>query len=544
MHFVDDDDLAHEPEVTHQHVARLQCCEQHLVDCADHNRRQGRSPALAHPPARVKAEILLVVMHFEGALTAFEELDKGLVEAVFPVRELDAELLRFIAQNACEPGGDALEHRVGRGLSGQRDKHSLQPPSAHQHLCGREGQLGLPGSRRRLDDHEVRVFACCDLDGGALRLGRTVRGRPPETVTVEVCGLTGVSCRNTQRGWEGRSLPCAPDTIALLVRGELGVPLDRQLSSLVDRSRPEREVILVGSEPVCDHEGRGIGGGHRDGHLGQGGAGSDERETATRRHPSQNFRARLTPTGIILARALLCPVLLSRDVHGTRVRVSTMVDTNENGPLKSTRSITATRSYFLLKRELTDEAMGQERTFRVVTLAKDNKALAPDQLRQILSLTGEANIHLTGVVNACEEHKRGPRLGAVSSPDRGHEPAVMLAQILIEEESRNVSGIHQVLDDGEPAAGVSTLRPEAPGQCGENGSAEAGLGDRENRGFRSRWRRQRNSLLVFSGHFLFLESKPSSEYGMRVSMNSCGYSENVEPDSTSGAVITPSEVME
>ena len=240
----------------------------------------------------------------------------------------------------------------------------------------------------------------------------------------------------------------------------------------------------------------------------------------------------------------MCPVLLSRDVHGTRVRVSTMVDTNENGPLKSTRSITATRSYFLLKRELTDEAMGQERTFRVVTLAKDNKALAPDQLRQILSLTGEANIHLTGVVNACEEHKRGPRLGAVSSPDQGHEPAVMLAQILIEEESRNVSGIHQVLDDGEPAAGVSTLRPEAPGQCGENGSAEAGLGDRENRGFRSRWRRQRNSLLVFSGHFLFLESKPSSEYGMRVSMNSCGYSENVEPDSTSGAVITPSEVME
>ena len=106
-------------------MTRLQGCEQHLVDCADYNRRQGRSPALAHPPARVKAEILLVVMHFEGALTAFEELDKGLVEAVFPVRELDAELLRFIAQNACEPGGDALEHRVGRGLSGQRDKHSL-----------------------------------------------------------------------------------------------------------------------------------------------------------------------------------------------------------------------------------------------------------------------------------------------------------------------------------------------------------------------------------------------------------------------------------
>ena len=125
MHLIDDDDLAHEPEVTHQHVARLQGSEQHLVDCADHNRRQGRSPTLAHPPARMKAEILLAVMHFKGALTAFEELDKGLVEAVFPVRELDAELLRFIAQNACEPCGDTLEHRVSRGLSGQRNKHSL-----------------------------------------------------------------------------------------------------------------------------------------------------------------------------------------------------------------------------------------------------------------------------------------------------------------------------------------------------------------------------------------------------------------------------------
>ena len=31
---------------------------------------------------------------------------------------------------------------------------------------------------------------------------------------------------------------------------------------------------------------------------------------------------------------------------------------------------------------------------------------------------------------------------------------------------------------------------------------------------------------------------------MRTSMSSYGYSENVEPDSTSGAVTTPSEVME
>ena len=58
-----------------------------------------------------------------------------------------------------------------------------------------------------------------------------------------------------------------------------------------------------------------------------------------------------------------------------------MVDADENRPLEGPRSITATCSYFLLKRELTDEAMGKERTFGVVTLTKDDEALVPDQLR-------------------------------------------------------------------------------------------------------------------------------------------------------------------
>ena len=68
-------------------------------------------------------------------------------------------------------------------------------------------------------------------------------------------------------------------------------------------------------------------------------------------------------------------------MHGTRIWVSTVVDADENRPLESTRSITATRSYFLLKCELTNEGMGKERTFGVVTLTKDDEALVPDQLR-------------------------------------------------------------------------------------------------------------------------------------------------------------------
>lgn len=66
---------------------------------------------------------------------------------------------------------------------------------------------------------------------------------------------------------------------------------------------------------------------------------------------------------------------------------------------------------------------------------------------------------------------------------------MMLAQVVVEEEPPNVSGIHQVLDDGQPAAGVSTLRPETPGHFGEISSAEARLVGRENWGFRSCWRR-------------------------------------------------------
>ena len=145
--------------------------------------------------------------------------------------------------------------------------------------------------------------------------------------------------------------------------------------------------------------------------------------------------------------------------------------------------------------------MGKEGTFSVIGFAHDDQPLAANQLSQILALACELRTHFTRVVHPCEEHKRGPCLGAISSPDRGHEPAMMLAQVVVEEEPRNVSGIHQVLDDGQPAAGVSTLRPEAPGQCGEISSAEAGLSGTENWGFRSCRRRQREISACLFGPF-------------------------------------------
>lgn len=93
-----------------------------------------------------------------------------------------------------------------------------------------------------------------------------------------------------------------------------------------------------------------------------------------------------------------------------------MVDTNEDRPLESPGSITTSRSYFLLKRKLTDEPMGQEGTFSVIGFAHDDQSRIADQLSQILTLTCELGTHFAHIVNACEEHKRGPSLGAISSP--------------------------------------------------------------------------------------------------------------------------------
>ena len=67
VHLVDDDDLSHEAEVAHQHVAGSEGGQQHLVDRAHHDGRQGRTPSLPHPSARMQARVPLIVVHFEGA---------------------------------------------------------------------------------------------------------------------------------------------------------------------------------------------------------------------------------------------------------------------------------------------------------------------------------------------------------------------------------------------------------------------------------------------------------------------------------------------
>ena len=104
-------------------------------------------------------------------------------------------------------------------------------------------------------------------------------------------------------------------------------------------------------------------------------------------------------------------------MHGTRIWVSTVVDADENRPLESTGSITATRSYFLLKRELTNQPMRKERTFGVVAFPHDSEALVANQLGEICALACKLWAHFACVVHPCKEHKRGPCLGAISSPN-------------------------------------------------------------------------------------------------------------------------------
>ena len=265
MNLVNDDHLAHEPKVAHQNVSGFQGCEQHLVDRADHDGRQCRAPPLPHPPAGMQAHVLLVVVHLEGTLAPVEELHERLVEVVLPVCELDAQLLRLVPQDAGEPARHALEHCVRRGLRGQRDEHSLQPPSAHEHLGDCEGQLGLPRAGRGLDDHKVRVLRGGDVHSLALGAGRLVRGRPPEAAPVQVSGRVGERRGRAQGRRESRSLPAALGALALLVGAQLWITANRAFSICFVGTRTQRKVVLVRGKPVRDDERRGVGRGNRDG---------------------------------------------------------------------------------------------------------------------------------------------------------------------------------------------------------------------------------------------------------------------------------------
>ena len=66
-----------------------------------------------------------------------------------------------------------------------------------------------------------------------------------------------------------------------------------------------------------------------------------------------------------------------------------------------------------------------------------------------------------------QEHEGHPRLRLVPSPDGGHDPAVVLTQVLIEEVTRDVRGVHEVLNNRQPGGRATpSLGPKAPSKVG------------------------------------------------------------------------------
>ena len=164
----------------------------------------------------------------------------------------------------------------------------------------------------------------------------------------------------------------------------------------------------------------------------------------------------------------------------------------------------------------------------------------PDQLSQILALACELGAHFAHVVHPCEEHKRCPRLRLISIPHGGHEPAVMLTHILIEEIPRDVCSVHEVLGDGQPGGRTTAgFGPHATSKVGQFRNREGRLRGRKNRWRRNRARDARLDIYFLSGHRLSLESISLPKQPKHATMSESGYSEIVEPGIPGGAAITP-----
>ena len=75
----------------------------------------------------------------------------------------------------------------------------------------------------------------------------------------------------------------------------------------------------------------------------------------------------------------MCPVLLARDVDRTRIRVTPVVNSYEDRPMNGARSVASAANNCLLKRELTDEAVGQKFAFRIICLSHNAEPLGANE---------------------------------------------------------------------------------------------------------------------------------------------------------------------
>lgn len=143
-----------------------------------------------------------------------------------------------------------------------------------------------------------------------------------------------------------------------------------------------------------------------------------------------------------------------------------MVDPQEDRPLSGTSRIGAPASDLVLEGKLADEAVRQVGALGIVAFAHDGESLVSDEIRQVGALACELGTDFSCVVTTGKEDEGRPSLFLIPVPHGRHELTMMIAQVFVEQVSRDVCGVHQMLSDREPGLIIAALGPKAPGQLG------------------------------------------------------------------------------
>lgn len=162
-----------------------------------------------------------------------------------------------------------------------------------------------------------------------------------------------------------------------------------------------------------------------------------------------------------------------------------MVNADDNSPLGGAISRAAAGCHGIHQRELAGESVRKMFAVSHIPLLRDGQTEFTDEFRESGVLAAEVKRDLPDIVNTCQENQRGSRLGRVTVPDQRQEPTVMLRQVVVEEQPRDIGGIHQVLAHGQPGRRIrfAALGPEGKRQLRESGPGQVRLWIRKRRRF-------------------------------------------------------------
>ena len=162
-----------------------------------------------------------------------------------------------------------------------------------------------------------------------------------------------------------------------------------------------------------------------------------------------------------------------------------MVDADDNSPLGGAISRTAAGCHGIHQRELAGESVRKMLALLHVPLLRDGQTEFTDEFRESGVLAAEVERDLPDIVNTRQEDQRCSRLGRVTVPNRRQEPTVMLREVVVEEQPRDIGSIHQVLTHGQPGRRIrfAALGPEGKRQLRESSSGQVRLRIKKRRSF-------------------------------------------------------------